>query len=280
MLAVAIIVFREVVEAALIVGVVLASSRGVARRALWVNGGIAVGILGAVVVALFTREIAHALDGVGQEIFDATVLFAAVVMLGLHNVWMRGHGREMAEEASTIGAAVRAGTRPLTALALIAGLAVLREGSEVVLFVYGIAAAEGTRAAGVATGIGLGIAGGVGIGAFIYYGLVRIPMRHLFAVTSAIILLLAAGLASQGMAFLLQADLVPTLGAQLWDTSAVLAEQSLPGQVLHVLIGYVARPAGIQVAAYVATLVAIGALMHLAGRRRPARAALRPVRAR
>ena len=107
------------------------------------------------------------------------------------------------------------------------------------------------------------MAGGVAFGAALYYGLVTVPMRHLFTVTSVIILLLAAGMASQGAAFLLQADLVPSLGGQLWDTSSLVAEQSLLGQILHALVGYVARPAGIQVLAYVATLGIIGGLMHL-----------------
>jgi high-affinity iron transporter len=269
MLAVAVIVFREVVEAALIVGVVLAASRGVRGRTLWTGGGIAAGVLGSLLVAAFTREIAHALDGIGQEIFNAAVLFTAVVMLGMHNVWMGRHGRELAGAASSVGAAVRAGTRPLAALAVVVGLAVLREGSEVVLFVYGIAQAQGTGFAGVGIGGLIGVAGGMAIGAGLYYGLVTLPLRHLFTVTSIIVLLLAAGMASQGAAFLLQADLVPPLGGQLWDTSSLVAEQSLLGQILHALIGYVARPAGIQVAAYLATLAVIGGLMRHFGRAPP-----------
>ena len=218
MLAVAVIVFREVVEAALIVGVVLAASRGVRGRTIWVSGGIAAGVLGSMLVAGFTREIAHALDGAGQEVFNAAILFTAVGMLGMHNVWMNRHGRELAASASSIGAAVRAGSRPLMALAVVVGLAVLREGSEIVLFVYGIIQSQGTGFTGVIGGGAIGVAGGVALGAALYSGLMTIPMRHLFTVTSTIILLLAAGLASQGAAFLVQADLVPSLGGQLWDT--------------------------------------------------------------
>jgi high-affinity iron transporter len=267
MLAVAIIVFREVVEAALVVGVVLAASRGVRGRTAWISGGIAAGILGAMLVAAFTGEIANALNGVGQEIFNATILFAAVAMLGMHNVWMGRHGRDMADEASSTASAVRAGTRPLAALGLVVALAVLREGSEIVLFVYGIAAAQGTGIAAVAVGGILGLAAGAATGAAIYLGLVSVPVRHLFRLTSVIILLLAAGMAAQGAAFLMQADLAPSLGEALWDTSRILTEQSLPGQLLHVLVGYVARPAGIQVLAYGVTLLVIGGAMYRFGRR-------------
>jgi high-affinity iron transporter len=233
-------VFREVLEAALIVGIVMVASRGVTGRGTWVGGGIAAGILGALAVAGGAETIASAAAGIGQEVFNAAILFAAVAMLGWHNIWMTQHGRELTMEANRLGAAVRAGTQPLWALAIAVGLAVLREGSEVVLFLYGIAAAGGGGVAAMVLGGALGLGSGVAAGAALYFGLVRIPLRHLFSVTSWLVLLLAAGMASQGAAFLLQADLLPPLGSTLWDTSFLLSDQSLPGRILHTLIGYTA----------------------------------------
>jgi len=269
MLATAIIVFREVLEAALVVGIVLAASRGVPRRSAWVAGGGGAGVLGALLVAGFAGEIAEAVDGIGQELFNAAILFAAVVMLGWHNVWMSRHGRDMAVQATKIGKDVLAGTQPLYALAFVVGLAVLREGSEIVLFLYGIAVAGGYTAASMLAGGALGVVGGVAAGAAIYFGLLIIPLNRLFTVTSWLILMLAAGMASQGAAFLMQADLVPSLGNTVWDTSHLVGESSIAGQVLHALIGYTARPAGIQLVFYAATLVVIGALMRLLPHRRP-----------
>jgi high-affinity iron transporter len=279
MLATAIIVFREVLEAALIVGIVMAASRGAIGRGRWVGGGVAGGALGAVAVAVAAGAIAEMVQGIGQELFDAGILFTAVLMLGWHNVWMARHGRDLAGNASRLGHDVRAGAEPLWALAFAVGLAVLREGSETVLFLYGIALAGDGGAVplvvGGAVGLGLGITAGVGI----YWGLVSIPMRHLFQVASWLVLLLAAGLASQGAAFLMQADLLPPLGANIWNTSFLLSDQGLIGKVLHTLVGYTAQPAGIQVVFYMATLVVIGALMRVlapdndAWRRRAASAA-------
>jgi high-affinity iron transporter len=116
----------------------------------------------------------------------------------------------------------------------------------------------------------LGLAAGVASGAALYLGLVRIPLRHLFSVTSWLVLLLAAGMASQAAAFLLQADLLPPLGMTVWDTSFLLSDHSLPGRVLHTLIGYTAQPAGIQLVFYLATLLVIGSLMRLVGSTPPA----------
>src|SRR6185369_223642 len=194
----------------------------------------------------FAETIAAASAGIGQEVFNAAVLFAAVAMLGWHNIWMTRHSRELTLAAKQLGVAVRAGTRPLWAVSFAVGLAVLREGSEVVLFLYGIAAAGDGGLASFAIGGALGLLAGVTAGAALYLGLVSIPLRHLFAVTSWLVLLLAAGMASQAAAFLMQADLLPPLGLDLWDTSFLLSEQSLPGRVLHTLIGYTAQPAGVQ----------------------------------
>jgi high-affinity iron transporter len=239
MLPTAIIVFREVLEAALIVGIVMAASRA--------------------------ATIAEAAEGMGQELFDAGILFAAVGMLGWHNIWMSRHGRELAASAVQLGNAVKSGARPLWALAFAVALAVLREGSEIVLFLYGIAlGGNGGPVAMVAGGI-IGLALGVAAGTAIYWGLVSIPMRLLFTVTSWLVLLLAAGLASQGAAFLMQADLLPALGSNLWDTSFLLSDQSLAGRILHTLIGYTAQPAGIQLVFYATTLLVIGGLMRLVG---------------
>ena len=268
MLAIAIIVFRETLEAALIVGIVLAASVGIISRGRFVAGGIAAGIAGAALVAGFAASIADAFEGNGQELLNAAVLCLAVCMLGWHNIWMATHAREMAAEAGRVGRQVAAGSRPLTALAIIVGAAVLREGSETVLFIFGILAGSHEGAISLLAGGALGLAGGIAAGGAIYAGLLRIPLHRLFVVTSWMVLLLAAGLAAQAAAFLVQADLLPALGNQVWDTSAVLSDDSIPGRVLHTLVGYVARPEGIQLVAFAATLLAIGLPMRLITRQR------------
>lgn len=266
MLAAAIIVFREVLEASLIVGIVLAAAKGIAGRNAWVSTGIAAGIVGAILVASFAGALAEAAQGIGQELFNSIILITAVVMLGWHNVWMSSHGKEMAKNVGSIGKEVMAGARPLYALAVVTGVAVLREGSETVLFLYGIASSGGGGVADMAMGGLLGIAGGIVMGAGLYFGLLRIPMRHLFTVTNWMILLLAAGMASQAAGFLVQADLLPALGTSVWDTSWLLTETSVVGKILHALIGYVSRPAGVQVLFYVTTLLVIGLFTFLIGR--------------
>ncbi len=265
MLATLIIVFREVIEAGLIIGIVLAATEGVHRRGQWIAGGIAAGVAGAGILAGFAGALSNAFSGVGQELFNATVLLLAVLMLGVHVTWMASHGRQMAEEMQAMGRSVAEGSRPLTAMALVVAVAVLREGSEVVLFLFGIATSTHQGAATMLTGGLLGVLGGIAISWLLYRGLVAIPMRHLFKITNAMIAFLAAGMAGQAAAILAGADLLPTLGDRLWDTSGVLRDDSIVGRALHALMGYSDRPSGIQVLAFVITLAALAALSRLAG---------------
>ena len=269
MLATAIIVFREVLEAALVVSIVLAATRGVTRRALWVGGGVLGGVLGATAVAWFADAIAAAASGMGQELFNAAVLFLAVIMLGWHNVWMSQHGRELAIDLKNMGAAIRGGARPMHVLAAVVAMAVLREGSELVLFLYGVAASAAGDAGGMLTGALVGVGTGVTLGAALYLGLLRIPGARLFAVTGWMILLLAAGMAAQGAAFLVQADLLPALGESVWDTGGWISDEGIAGRVLHTLIGYSARPDGIQVLFYLATLAGVLGLARIVSRESP-----------
>jgi high-affinity iron transporter len=272
MLGALIIVFREVLEAGLIIGIVLAATRGVPDRGAWVGLGVGLGALGAGIIALFAEAISGAFQGAGQELLNACVLGAAVVMLMWHNAWMARHGREMAAEMTTVGEAVTAGRRPMTALAVVVGIAVLREGSEVVLFLYGIIAA-GTSASSLFIGGALGLAAGAAVTALTYYGLLSIPARHIFTATTVLIALLAAGMAAQAVQFLDAAGLIDVLGNRLWDTSGWLPQDGIIGRLLHTLVGYTDRPTELQLIAYLATLAAMAALTWVAAPARSARAA-------
>jgi high-affinity iron transporter len=238
MIASALIVFREALEAALVIGIMLGATRGIKGRRSAVLWGVGTGVAGALAVAALMGRISQAASGTGQALFEAAVLFTAVVMLGWHNVWMSRHGKRLAQDLKALGGDVTSGLKPMTALYAAAALAVLREGSEIVLFLYGLAA-SGAGAASLAAGGALGLAAGAAAGAALYFGLAKIPVRFFFKVTAWMILLLAAGMASQAAAFLNQA-------------------------LLKTLVGYTPNPSGIQFAFYGGTIILIASLMKLA----------------
>jgi len=262
MLSTAVIMFREVLEAALIIAIVLGASRGIEGRARWVGAGIGLGLLGASIVAILANVAASVFSGDGQAILNAVILLSAVTMLTWHNVWMSAHSRELSAEVKAVGSAVQSGHRPMTALLVITMVAVMREGSEAVLFIWAIATSGEQSLDMVMGGMG-GVVAGILVGMLLYIGILRIPTRHFFAVTSWLILLLAAGLAAQAAGFLNQAGILPSLGNGVWNTSNILSQSSLPGQFLHILVGYIARPSGIEVVFYVGTLLTVFILMRI-----------------
>jgi high-affinity iron transporter len=269
MLGALIIVFREVIEAGIIVGILLAVTKDVPGRGRWVAAGVAAGVAGAGLLALFANQISNALAGAGQELFNASVLAVAVVMLAWHNIWMARHGRELAAQMKEIGAAAARGSRSLAAVAVVVAVAVLREGSEIVLFLYGLVIAGGTSAWGLVAGGLIGLLLGCGVSILTFLGLVKIPGRYLFGVTTFLITFLAAGLAAQSVVFLQQAGFATAFEGTVWDTSSILSDRSLVGRVLHTLIGYTDQPSGMQLIVYVVTLAAIFGLTKACAPPRP-----------
>ena len=255
-----VIAFREVIEVGLIVGIVLAAARGIPGRGRWVGLGLLGGLAGAALLALFAERISDAFEGTGQDLLNAAVLVVAVAMLVWHNTWMSRHGRALAGDLRAAGAAVRSGERNAAVLALVVGAAILREGAELVLFLYGLVA-SGASGAELQIGALTGVAAGAAVSALSYFGLAAIPTRHVFAVTSALIVLLAAGLAAQAAQFLANAGVVTILDNILWNSAALLPEASWPGRVLHALVGYTDRPTALQGLAYLGTILLMLGLM-------------------
>ena len=249
-----VIAFREVIEAGLIISIVLAATRGIPGRGRWVALGVLGGLSGAAVVAMSAQEISDAFEGAGQDLLNAAVLVVAVLMLVWHNTWMSRHGRELAGELRTTGEAVRSGQRSAAGLAVVIGAAILREGAELVLFLYGLVA-SGTAGADLQLGALAGIGAGVALSGVSYFGLASIPKRYVFSATSVLIVFLAAGLAAQAAQFLSNAGIVTVLDQTLWNSAGLIPETSWPGRVLHALVGYTDRPTVLQGLVYAATIL-------------------------
>lgn len=253
MLSTAIVVFRETLEMSLIIGIVLAATRGLAGRMLWIAAGIAGGVAGAGLVAFFTETISNMASGLGQELLNAIILFTAAVVIGWTALWMRRHFRSVTSHAKKIGEGVTHGVMPLYSLSLVIGMSVLREGAEIVLFVYGMIL-SGQGALSIVTGSLSGAVAGVMIGVMLYFGLLKMSTKYMFQVTNALLILLVAGLAAQGAGFLSAAGYFSAYASPMWDSSWLVSDASLAGKALHGLIGYSAHPTQVQGMFYVLTL--------------------------
>lgn len=260
------IVFREIIEVALVIGIVMAATQGLPGRIKLLAAGLGIGVAGSAIIAFFTDAISQAIDGVGQEIFNAGVMFVAVGFLSWTVIWMKSHGRELVQNLRAVGADVVSGNKSVYVLVGVIALATFREGAEIVLFTYGMLASGAYGWSEIVTGGFIGGLGGAAIGIALYMGLLKAAQKHIFTVTSWMLIILTAGMAAQGANFLIAADVLPTLHPQVWDTSAILSGGSFLGETLKVLVGYTPRPTGMELIFYAAVLAVVGAAYKIVGR--------------
>ncbi|MDQ6975324.1 MAG: FTR1 family protein [Mariprofundaceae bacterium] len=251
------IVFREMLEMAMIIGILMAATRGVATSRLWISGGIILGLSGAVFLAWFMEEMEAAFDGTGEFIFNAVVLLLASILLAWTVVWMSRQGKVMAKQMHQAGQDFSTGDISGMGLLLIAFSAVVREGSEAVFFLFGAWQVGDQDSASMVTGALLGMLLGIACGYLLYKGLLKIPIQHVFYVIAWLLMLVAAGMASQACWNLVVIEWLPPLIDPLWDSSAILSQDSLLGELLHVLMGYDDRPSALQVMVFLATLAGV-----------------------
>jgi high-affinity iron transporter len=178
---------------------------------------------------------------------------------------MQSHGRALAQKMKQVGKAVSEGETPLYSLAVVVSIAMWREGAEIVLFMAGILNSSAEPVIYILMGGVAGSACAIVIGMLLYFGLIKLSSKYLFAVTGWLLILLACGMSAQIAGFLNAADILPAYG-QLWDSGNLLSQNSIVGKILHAMLGYSERPSGIQLIFYTVTLVLTVALIKLSNK--------------
>lgn len=253
MLQILIVVFREILEISLIVGILMAVTKNIKGRNKYVVGGLSLGVLGSVLLALSTDKISNSLDGAGQEIFNGAILLSAAAMISWTVIWMQKHARSLSGELKSLSQSIQEGKKPLYSLLVVVFLSVLREGSEIVLFTYS-SFISGVEAQKIIIGLLSGIFLGVVFGVALYLGILKIFGKYFFKVTTWILVFLACGITAQALGFWVSADFAPAIIEQVWDSSALLSQQSIFGNFLNIFIGYIDKPSLIQIIAYLINL--------------------------
>lgn len=262
MLQIAIIIFREIIEIALILSILFAATAGVKRRALFINYGLLAGVVGSLILALFTDKISDLFEGMGQEVFSAFILFLSSLMIGYTVVWMKSHSKSLAKSLKDVGQKVIDGESSVYTLFVIVAFSVLREGAEIVLFTYSYYMA-GTSVYELMLGGLLGFACGVIVGFAFYFGLLKTLGKYFFSVTTTLLIFLSAGLMAQSLGYLASAGLIGEIKYQMWDSSFLIEDGSVVGTLFHILFGYISRPSAIQLIGYVVTLTTLFGLIRL-----------------
>ncbi|MFC5474196.1 FTR1 family iron permease [Paraherbaspirillum soli] len=241
------IVWRESVEALLVVGILhawLKNGGEAARRGLpYLWGGVGVGVLAAIGLGGALLGFSELLSGNAQDYFQIVMVLLAAVLIVQMVFWMRKHGRTLKREMETSLNSNLQSANWWGVFAL-AALAIAREGSETVIFLYGLGLGQQDGSMGSMT---LVVAIGFAL-AFLTFYLLQLggkffSWRRFFQVTEIILLFLAAGLLLTGIERLMSLDIVPTLVDPIWDSSRLLDDTTSFGNLVSVLTGYRAQPA-------------------------------------
>ena len=240
-----VIILREVLEAALLMSVFLASARFLQTRNRWAISALVAGAIGAATYGFFLEPVSDLFDGVGQEVCNAILQYGAFASLAAVAFHIPRRANNLKSSPATI----------VALMALTVTLAITREGAEILVYVSGFWNVSDFFSA-VALGSVIGACIGFSVGVLIYYLLLAQPIKWALPTSVLLIHLIAAGMASQATRLLIQADWIPAAGP-MWDISSILSEQSLTGQLLYALVGYEASPSGIEVLAYVGSVLVV-----------------------
>lgn len=270
------VVWRESVEALLVVGILyawLSNGDADARRALpYLWAGVGAGVLAAVGLGAALVGFTEVLSGDAADYFQTGMVLVACVLIVQMVLWMKRHGRTLKRDMER-SLQVRTRDGNAWGIAVLVALAIAREGSETVIFLYGLGFGQSGH---VSHGDILAIALGLGL-AFLTFYILQLggrvfSWRRFFRVTEIMLLLLGAGLLQTGVDKLIDKEILPLGISQVWNSAALLDDSSTVGSMVAALTGYRAHPALTNVVAYALYWLVVGWLARRAGRA-PAQAA-------
>jgi len=260
---IAIVVFREILEIALILGILASATKKIENRSVAIFGGLILGIIVSAIIALFTDKISSALDGMGQEFFNGLILLSASFMIAWTVLWMQKHSKSLSAELRSLGTAVSSGKKPLYALSIVVMLSIVREGAEIVLFTYSYYI-SGVEIYQIVIGLLSGFFCGSLLGIALYFGLLKTFGKYFFIVSSWLLIFFSANTASMGIKFLSDAQIVDPIIDPVFDLSNILPQQSIFGEFLHIIFGYVDNPSMAQLITYLTLLIGLAIGLHIA----------------
>ncbi len=260
MFKIAFVVFRECTEIALMLGIVMAITKKIEKSRIYIIAGIMLGIISASLFAFFARSISRSFDGLGDEIVDSSVILLTVVMIIWTITWMQGYGEKVKQDINDLSTKIYNNSTSHFMLTMFVLSIIFREGVEIILIVYGITAREAISIDNYLLGFSLGAISGLILGVIIYLGLIKFSGRHIFKLSSIILMLIAASLSAEAAGLLTASGLITILSGQIWDSSWLIEDSSVCGRILRMMIGYYAKPNELQIIFYATTICVINIL--------------------
>ena len=249
------IVFREGLEMAIIVSLLLAATKGMPNRTRWILGGTSVGILISLllaITALNSEVITTLIEG---KMTGGIILALSSILIGYTVIWMKSNGMKASQGIKASVSNIKSSNKPLFSLSLVAFFCVFREGIEVVLFLLGLTSDSEITGLSILTGSLVGSVGAIVCGIAMYFGFIKINLGKVFNFFAVLMSFLAAGMAMNAVSKFTSAGLINPIINPLWNSTALLDHHTnWFGLFVHVIFGYTEKPSLVQLIAYVATL--------------------------
>ena len=257
MLSSLLITLREGLEAALIIGIILAylarTTNRQGFRPVWT--GTALAVLVSLIAGVAIYLLAGEFTGQAAAIFEGLAMFLAAGVLTWMIFWMRKQAVSIKAHLHTqIQSVLTSGS--LLGLVVLAFVVVVRKGVETVLFLFAATRVAESPVLFTAGGF-LGLVVAIGIGYSIYKGSSRLNLNTFFNVTSVALIVFAAGLLAYGIHEFHKAGIIPPVVEHVWDINHLLPEKSTPGRFLAAITGYNGNPSQVEVVTYFVYLASV-----------------------
>lgn len=254
MFQITIAVFREFLEISILLSLFGAFASNIKNFRSLFFSGILLGAIGAGVIALFTEQISDTLDGMGHEIFMGCVVLFTSLLICSTLIWMKGYSQKLKTRIAEFNEGYDESLSSKIMIISLIATTIFREGSEIVLILYSISAIDGASSILYIQGFFLGAVLGISFGVGLYYGVFRFAAKYIFSVCSFIMTFIAAGLAAEAAKIFASVGLIEIFTDPLWNTSFIVSDDSTLGKILNVMMGYTAKPSGIELIFYLSTL--------------------------
>ena len=234
------------IEICLILSIVIFSAKNMKNFTSLIISGVLLGILGSIAIALTIDYISELVSGMGQEIFNAALMFITAAFIFSMLIYTSKHAKNIKQD-------IIKQQGSFYGLLFIIAFTIFREGSEIVLLTHSYLIIN-QSVSSVITALLIGIFSGSLVGVAIYYGMNKISVAKMFSVINWLLVFVIAGLIVQGVNFLIAADMISSFTNIVWDSSSIISEQSFIGMILSNLFGYVSTPTLIEVISYISCL--------------------------
>ena len=263
------VTFRESLEAAMVIGIVftLLNERAETRAKVYVIFGLIAGLTGSLIFAAVSEQIYDLFDGMGQEVFNALILFFAASLITSFIFWVSNRAKQISTEIKQkIDQSLSSGQ--LAGIFFLVFFSVLREGIELVFFLGGLFV-QNNSAISTASAFGSGLLGMVSASLLVlvlFKKFAQVNIKLFFQATTLLLLFVAAGMLASSAGVLISIDMLPALGYEAWNSEWLLSERSTVGGLFSVFFGYNSNPTLMEIMIYFSYLLFIALYLFLKGK--------------